>query len=355
MRRRRLSSSSTNSTLAGNPLTTGNAVATTADVDQRVDEPVYLGLKLSTWVQIGIIAALFVGVFWPNLRRLWLKTRPIYGEPNSAHAMFVPIIALYYIYVNRDELLSERIRAAWTGLPIAIFGMAVYAYGIWPGQNDLWKDIGMVIALFGLVFLLTGWAAMRILWFPLVFLFCAIPWPGLLYSWIASPLQRLAAKAAVFVLRITGVESNQSGTKIDMMTANGDWRTLNVAEACAGLRSLMTFITVAAAIAFLSVRPLWQKIIITLSAIPIAIFCNTMRVSGQGLLDRYVSRGWSEGFAHQFAGLAMLVPAFFMILLVGWILDQLFIEVADDAPKKPAQPMAFPKHSKPASMQKGDA
>src|SRR6185369_11695867 len=107
-------------------------------------------------------------------------------------------------------------------------------------------------------------------------------------------------------------------------------RVLNVAEACAGLRSLMTFISVGATVAFLSNRPLWQKIIITLSAIPIAIFCNVMRVAGQGLLDHYVSRQLSESFAHQFVGLVMLIPAFFLILLVAWVLDHLFVEEVED-------------------------
>jgi exosortase/archaeosortase family protein len=142
----------------------------------------------------------------------------------------------------------------------------------------------------------------------------------------------LAASVSVGVLRMTGVDALNTGTKIHMMGANGMERVLNVAEACAGLRSLMTFITLGAAVAFLSNRPLWQKIIITISAIPIAIFCNVMRVAGQGLLDYYVSHAWSEGFAHQFAGLVMLVPAFFLILLVAWCLDHLFIEEADQTP-----------------------
>ena len=100
-----------------------------------------------------------------------------------------------------------------------------------------------------------------------------------------------------------------------------------------GLRSLMTFITIGAAMAFLSARPIWQKVLVTMSAVPIAIFCNVMRVSGQGLLDHYWSREWSQGFAHQFAGMVMLIPAFFLLLLVGWMLDRIFVEivpVADD-------------------------
>jgi exosortase/archaeosortase family protein len=120
-----------------------------------------------------------------------------------------------------------------------------------------------------------------------------------------------------------------TGTRITMVDMKGNQRLLNVAEACAGLKSVMTFLMVAGTVAFLGTRALWEKAVIALSAIPIAIFCNVMRVSGQGLLDRYVSREWSEGFAHQFAGLVMLVPGFFMILAVGWILEKLFIEEVD--------------------------
>src|SRR4029077_15256214 len=116
---------------------------------------------------------------------------------------------------------------------------------------------------------------------PIVFLICGIPWPALVYSYVASPLQTFAAKVAVISLRFTGVNAYRQGTKINMGGITEPLRTLNVAEACAGMRSLMTFITVAVAVAFLSARPLWQKLVITFSAIPIAIFCNVMRVAGQ--------------------------------------------------------------------------
>jgi len=291
-------------------------------------EVIYFGLPRTAWIKIGIFAALFAAVFWSNLRRLWEKTNPFYGEPNWGHATVVPIIGLYYLYVNREALLSAVRKPGWLGLPILIGGLLLFGYGIWPGQNDFVKDFGMVVALFGLVALVTGWAVMRTAWFPIVFLVCGIPWPGLVYSKVASPLQQLAATVAVSVLSMTGVNSYVSGTKI--IIYNHDVvRTLNVAEACAGLRSLMTFISVAAAVAFLSARPLWQKLIIVVAAIPIAVFCNVMRVAGQGLLDHYVSQQLSENFAHQFVGLIMLVPAFVMILAVGWVLDQMFVEESD--------------------------
>jgi len=295
------------------------------------DEPVWGGFALSSWVKFLSLSALFVLLFWPNLWRLWGKTYPFGGEAEWQHAMFIPVIGVYYLYANREQLLAARVRPGWLGAPITLLGILLFAYGIWPGQNDFVKDFGMVVTLFGLVALVCGWGVMQIAWFPITFLVCGIPWPGLVYSWVAGPLQRLAARVAVVVLTVSGVDAENTGTKIIMPGANGGaGRTLNVAEACSGLKSLMTFVTVAAAIAFLSARPLWQKIVIVAFAVQIAIFCNVMRVAGQGLLDHYVSTQWSEGFAHQFAGLVMLIPAFFLILLVGWVLDRLFIDEIED-------------------------
>jgi exosortase len=351
-------------------------------------EPKWLGVDLTAWLKVAIVTILMVWLFYvPDLRRLWQKTNPFTGEANWGHSIIVPIVGLYYLYLNRDQLLRAKVvpllgqsfsRTRWLGgslmlllgvatyflvsmvAPISfveyaasaaigtaslgalallmdwglgtlLFGLAVCMYGIYPGQNDWLKDFGMVITIFGVVLTLCGWEVMKVAWFPIVFLICALPWPGLVYSKIAGPLQQLAATVAVNVLQVCDVQAMRSGTKIIM----GDgvttpMRTLNVAEACAGLRSLMTFISLGAALAFLSTRPLWEKIVITLSAIPIAIFCNVMRVTGQGLLDHYWSHDVSEGFAHQFVGLVMLVPAFFLILLVGWVLDQIFIEEADE-------------------------
>jgi exosortase len=302
--------------------------ATRPPVEPRAGDPVWYGLPQSVWIKIGVITALICAVFWPNLRRLWEKTNPFYGEPEWGHSTCIPLIGLYYLYVHRDALLAAKRQTSWTGLAVALIGLLMFGYGIWPGQNDYVKDVGMVVTIFGVVLLMAGWQVMKIAWFPIAFLICGLPWPGLVYSWVAGPLQQLAANVAVNVLQLTGVRAYAAGTKICVLGHGDVMRTLNVAEACAGLRSLMTFISVAAAVAFLSSRSLWQKLIIVVSAVPIAIFCNVMRVAGQGLLDHYVSQQLSENFAHEFVGLVMLVPAFLLILGVGWVLDQMFVEVA---------------------------
>ena len=357
-------------------------------------EPIFGGLTASAWVKILIVSGLLIALFRFNLARLWLKTNPVTGDPNWGHTPIIPLIGVYYLYLNRERLLSAPVRPilferitrtrliislsailagviAYVGTQILgaggmevglmgsfikafgmgamgwgvlmlilgwglgnlLFGLLIFTAGIYPVQNDWLCDYGMVHTIFGVVLTLCGWQIMRVAWFPIAFLICGLPWPGMVYSWLASPLQHLAAAVAVKTLNLTGIDSARAGTKMFITGADGLPRPLNVAEACAGLRSLMTFISVAAAVAFLSSRAFWQKVVITFSAIPIAIFCNVMRVTGQAYLDRLAGQQWSEGFAHAFVGLVMLIPAFFLILLVAWLTDHLVIEEVDDKAK----------------------
>lgn len=350
----------------------------------------WLGVPVRAWWMSGLLLAAFAALYWTSLIRLWLKTNPIDGSAEWAHAVFVPIVGLYYLFLNLDELLRARVRpllgldftrsrvisvivllsggALFTyvlpRLPgtfsnysgeigtlgmgamilagfVAVFdwgvgtllaGLLTYAYGIWPGAHDFIKDVGMVMSLFGAVLTIAGWGVMRVMWFPIVFLLCALPWPGLFYSKLAMPMQQISAQAAVAVMQLSGVDVENSGTQI-IIHKPGQMmpRILNVAEACAGLKSLMTFVSLGASVAFLSSRPLWQKLTITFAAVPIAVFCNALRVSGQGMLDYYVGEDWSNGFAHQFAGIVLLLPGFLALLGVVWLLDQLFVDEDEPA------------------------
>jgi exosortase len=354
----------------------------------------WLGIPQQFWITAAVVAALFILIYWPNLLRLFRKTAPFVGVSEWYHAMFVPVVGIYYLYLHLDELLAARVLpllgnrftkgrlisagvtgafglVAWLVVPSAsfipaqyadyaaligvagqglvglavmvllldwglgslLFGLMVSIYGIWPGQNDFVKDVGMVIAIFGAVLTLGGWGVMRIAWFPIAFLLCALPWPGLFYSRVAMPLQTIAAYVGVVVMQICGVDAEYQGTVMYIYTpGNAAPRPLNVAEACAGIKSLMTFVTLAAALAFLSNRPLWQKLFVTACAV---------RVAGQGLLDRYVSQEWSSGFAHGFAGVVFLIPGFLIIMGMFWLLDKLFIEeVVDDEEEDTAASIA---------------
>ena len=306
------------------------------------------GKALAAWFQLQTMllgSLFFIFVYAPSMfSTRTLSFYLLFGLPLAAGGI-VFWLALWSttagsVRARRQAALILRLRAGfssladrssqWFGLYTLLWGLLFYAWGIWPGQNDFFKDVAMVIVLFGVTLMMAGWRIMNVAWFPILFLVCAIPWPGLMYAKIALPLQELAAYVACGVLKVTGVDAAKEGTKIFInMNAAGTGRALNVAEACAGLKSLMTFITVAAAVGFLSHRALWQKLTIVASAVPIAILCNVFRVTGQGLLDTYFSQKLSDGFAHQFVGMVMIIPAFFMILFVGWLLDNLFVEEVD--------------------------
>jgi hypothetical protein len=167
-----------------------------------------LGLSMETWVKVAVLGPLFIAVYWLVLRWLWDKTNPIYGEANWGHAICIPVVGLYYLYINRDDLLRQpveplllgkftapwRIRpaiamiafgaACWAinpdssgfvkaggqaiglwgllvllldwGLGSLIFGLALFAFGIWPGQNQFLQGSAMIVTLFGLVLMLAG-------------------------------------------------------------------------------------------------------------------------------------------------------------------------------------------------------
>ena len=291
---------------------------------------------------VYVISHEIFGVFRVGLAVLSLASLPVVlwsvrpGKNQLGTAASPPEVSLSKLSAPFKGQLANRVldgSAAWLGGFILLWGVLFSLWGIFPGQNDFFKDVGMVIALFGVVLMLSGWAIMRVAWFPILFLFCGLPWPDQVYSWVAGPLQHLAAAVAVRFLTICNIPSSVAGTKIMMFVNPGERpRVLNVEEACAGLKSLMTFVTLAAgwAFVFMSSRPLWHRLVQTASAVPIAIFCNVMRVSFTGLTDKWWGHEFSEGFAHRFVGLLLLVPAFFLILLVGWVLDNLFIEEADD-------------------------
>lgn len=283
-----------------------------------------------TWVHLAILTAAFACLFWNNLFRLWQWTNPSSGDPNWGHALFIPVISLVYLLEHRDRLRQTATRSSPTGLFVLLGGILVFVAGIGINANfaqfgPYVQDLGMLIALLGCVLSIFGWRMVRVAAFPIAYLLCALPWPPYVHDGLTVPLQKLAATASVRILQLTGMNVEQAGNTLHVLTASGVDRALNVAEACSGMRSLITFIAIGLAVAFLSARPLWQKIIISLSAVPIALICNVFRIVGEGLLDQHVSRRLSEGFAHAAIGVVLLAPGFALFLLVGWILDRMTI------------------------------
>jgi len=195
------------------------------------------------------------------------------------------------------------------------------------------QSLSLVGTVFGATLLLGGWSVMRVAWFPIAFLFFAIPLPQSLYVELTRPLRELAstAAAAVMPLFIPGLHTQAQAVVIDYVRPGMAPGQLNVEEACSGMRLMMAFVTLGVAMAYLGERPLWQRVIMVASCLPIAVLCNAVRVTITGLLNITGHAEYAQGTPHQLLGMVMLLIALGCFALIGYVLSHLFVETAEDA------------------------
>lgn len=319
------------------------------------------------WAAIGALGLLFVLVHGTFLERLFRIVTNAKGEgffevlasaateswnADWSHALVVPFISLFCIYLRRDDLAVTPRRVCFWGLPILVTGLISYVFWVHPGRNDMMQGYSMIAGLFGLVLFVLGPAMMRHLWFPIAYLVFAVKISDRLWEAIAFKLQIVAANAATvalqfFTLVFNFEVDNRGSTIVLHFMENGlpVERALNVAEACSGLRSLMAFVALGVALAFLWDRAWWQRLIMIAMAVPIAIAVNVGRVTALGLLS-LIDEKYTRGDFHTMIGMFMLVPAAFLFLLLGWILDRVIVreETDDDATGDAARGRNLPSH-----------
>jgi len=305
-------------------MTTTSAIS---PIDHR-PSPTVLSRASLGW---GIaLAVLFVGLYHTWLFRMYRIAMDRWGGDWS-HAIVIPAISAYFVWQQRERLLQVPKRLYWPGLPIMFLGILSYAWWIHPGRNDMLQGYSMILSLFGMVLFLFGPRVMTWLWVPITYLMLGVKVSDRIWEAIAWKLQLLAAKASSIVLTFCGlvmdIEANVSGSTIEMgYMENGQWvsHALNVAEACSGLRMLAAFVALGVAVAFYTERPRWQRIIMVLMTVPIAVLVNVGRVTSLGLLH-LVDEELARGDVHKFVGLIMLIPALMLFVLLGWVLDRIII------------------------------
>lgn len=313
------------------------------------------GARRHAAVRIGVVGLLFALLFNDFLYRAvgidvldgFNLRGYAWNDGNWSHALIVPFISLYFLYQHRERLLSTPVRTGWLGLGPLLIGIFIYALAIGPTAfspgdadrqaamalrafgNDTVKGYAMVLALFGLVWLMAGWRILAIAWFPIAYLVFAVKISDRIWESIAFKLQGIAAVASGIAINLFGpiidLAANVSGNTIHL-THHGEPLNpgLNVAEACSGLRMLMTFIALGVAVAYLAERPWWARLVMVLLTVPIAVFVNVIRVTALGFIYPY-DKELATGDFHLFVGMLMLIPALGLFLLVGWVLNQILI------------------------------
>jgi exosortase len=270
-----------------------------ADFDRRDGWFLAILVPLLIAVYAGIIPALVVD--WGE-------------DPNYSHGFLVPLISGWFVWQRRFELKAAAIRPANAGLAVIFGSLALLVVGT-AGTEYFTMRSSLVFLLAGIVLYLFGWAVLKILALPIGFLLFMVPLPYIVYDAAAFPLKLFISKVSVFVLKAMGVIVWREGNIIMFPET-----ILEVADACSGLRSLMSLAALAVALAFLSQKSVVKRTLLILSALPIAIFTNMLRVIVTGFLAQYYGAAAAEGFFHEFAGMAVFVLAMVLLFMMGAVL-----------------------------------
>ena len=262
----------------------------------------------SAWIWQAALLVMCVGwLYGAVLARLAAQW---WRDPNFSHGFLVPVFAGYVIWSQRERLGELPVRPSWTGLPILIVAMCLLVVGVL-GVELFLTRASLLLAFAGLVIYFLGWQFLRAVLFPLAFLLLMIPLPAILFNQITFPLQLLASKVASALLPLAGVPVLREGNVI-MLPA----MTLEVAEACSGIRSLMSLLTLAVVYGYvLETRTSW-RVLLALAALPIAVLANSLRIVGTGLLVQYWDPDKAEGFFHTFSGWIIFVVSLVLLFLV---------------------------------------
>jgi len=297
------------------------------------------------WRQLGLhnyIKMLIIGVLFCYLFRNEIETI-VHGwltDSSWSHGFLIPIFSLYFIHQHKTEILrsaqNDELKANYLGLVFLICGIVFYPFNIVQLRYGYLKPIGMIATLGAIVLFLGGWRLVKYIWLPIAFLIFAVPLPRRYYVSLTMPMRHLAAAVATALLNlVSGMEATVSGVVIDVIYKGQRLEpSLNVAEACSGMRLLMAFLALGVAMAYLHHRPLWQRFVLLASTIPIAIFCNIVRVTVTGFIYVLVHPKYTQGIYHDTLGLAMLPLAFGLYGFLAWFMSSLFIEEADVVTKR---------------------
>lgn len=224
-----------------------------------------------------------------------------WSDPNFSHGFLVPAFALFVAWQGRERLRSLPVRPSNWGLVIILLSLCTLIVGVFGAELFL-SRISLIMLMAGVIAFMWGWLTLRALLFPLLFLVLMVPIPSILFSQITLPLQLLASKLSAGLLPLLGVPVLREGNIINLPAM-----PLEVADACSGIRSLLSLATLAIMYGYLMEDRVSMRVVLALASIPIAVAANALRIVGTGLLVQYWDPDKAQGFFHEFSGWLMFV------------------------------------------------
>ena len=252
-----------------------------------------------------VVLSAFVGLYFHvilEMAGVWQT------NDNYSHGFFIPLISLYMIYGIRQNISRVPINPSNIGLLFIVIGLGqLYVASV--GSEYFLQRTSIIIVLFGVSIFLWGFKVTQLLFLPIAYLVFMVPLPAIVWNKIAFPLQLFSSACTESVVRMFGIPIFREGNILHLAQT-----TLEVIDACSGLRSLNTMFALSAALAWFSTFAKWKKWILFLSAAPIAIFANIIRLTLTAFLASKYGEQAAQGFLHEFSGLFTF--AFGLLLLI---------------------------------------
>jgi len=237
-----------------------------------------------------------------------------WNDPDYGHGFFVPLFSGYILWQQRERWLSARTKPSNFGFVVMLGAVCLLFLGSL-GAELFTSRFSLLLLLAGMILFLSGWDLLRAVSFPLGFLVLMIPIPVIIYNKITFPLQLLASRVASSFLEFIGVPVLRDGNVLILSNYS-----LEVVEACSGIRSLMSLVALAVAYGYLAEPRRWVRFVLVLLMVPIAIVTNAIRITGAGVLAHRFGPAAAEGFLHEFSGWVIFLAALLLMFLSHGIL-----------------------------------
>jgi exosortase len=283
-----------------------------SDPQSKVEDPVTGGqVSGDSLLYHGVLVVSFVVAYLPVWKRLidsWSQS----GE--YSHGFLIVPVCLYIAWRKREVLRCIRLEPSKWGLAVFFLSLAIYAFSMLAEIRTA-ASLSMVLVLLGSIAYLYGASFVRRLAFPAFLFLFMIPVPAQIYAEVTIPLQLLVSKVSAWTAGQLGLPVYREGNVIHLPGL-----TLEVVQACSGLRSMVSLLLLGAVFGYFSIRSNMLRIVLFVSAIPISIVVNTFRVLVLILGWNWLNRDLSEGTGHTLSGIMVFGFALFLVVLVREIL-----------------------------------
>jgi exosortase len=222
-----------------------------------------------TYTLLFLSAGLFLLVFYP----VWVELVDAWASSDDySHGFLIVPISLYAVWRKREDLKCVEIKPSWFFFPLVLAALFFYLVSQYAEITTL-ASLAMILFLAAGLLFLCGWRVFELCIFPLFLLFFMVPVPAQIYAYLTIPLQLFVTKVTVLVVSLLGVPIMREGNVLYLPE-----HTLQVVQACSGLRSIMSLLTLGAVMGYFFLKLNFSRALLLASAIPIAISVNIVRV-----------------------------------------------------------------------------